>query len=181
IGTEKVGRLFGPIMAVYFVVLAVMGVAHIVARPDILFALNPVYAVRFAMNDGGLAFLALGSVVLAVTGAEALYADMGHFGRKPISYAWLGFVLPALMLNYLGQGAMLLEQPQAAENPFFLMAPEDWRLPLVILATLATVIASQAVITGAYSVVQQAVQLGLMPRIRITHTSASEAGQIYIP
>ncbi|TCP37377.1 potassium transporter Kup [Sphingomonas sp. BK235] len=181
IGTEKVGRLFGPIMLVYFVVLAVMGLIHIVARPDILYALNPVYAVRFAANDGMLAFLALGSVVLAVTGAEALYADMGHFGRKPISYAWLGFVLPALMINYLGQGALLLEQPSAAQNPFFLMAPESWRLWLVILATMATVIASQAVITGAYSVVQQAVQLGLMPRIRITHTSASEAGQIYIP
>ena len=181
IGTQKVGRLFGPIMVIYFVVLAVMGVLHILARPDILLALNPVYAFRFAASDGMLAFLALGSVVLAVTGAEALYADMGHFGRKPISYAWLGFVLPALMLNYLGQGALLLEQPSAAENPFFLMAPEDFRLPLVILATMATVIASQAVITGAYSVVQQAVQLGLMPRIRITHTSASEAGQIYIP
>ncbi|MBB3346008.1 potassium transporter Kup [Sphingomonas sp. BK069] len=181
IGTEKVGRLFGPIMLVYFVVLAVMGGIHIVARPDILYALNPMYAVRFAANDGTLAFLALGSVVLAVTGAEALYADMGHFGRKPISYAWLGFVLPALMINYLGQGALLLENPAAAENPFFLMAPESWRLWLVILATMATVIASQAVITGAYSVVQQAVQLGLMPRIRITHTSASEAGQIYIP
>nr|WP_231738643.1 MULTISPECIES: potassium transporter Kup [Sphingomonas] len=181
IGTAKVGRLFGPIMILYFIVLAVMGVMHIAERPDVLWALNPAWAVRFAVTDGKLAFLALGSVVLAVTGAEALYADMGHFGRKPISYAWLGFVLPALMLNYLGQGALLLETPAAAVNPFFLMAPEDWRLPLVILATMATVIASQAVITGAYSVVQQAVQLGLMPRIRITHTSASEAGQIYIP
>jgi KUP system potassium uptake protein len=181
IGTAKVGRLFGPIMLVYFATLAVLGVYHIIARPDVLQALNPIWAVRFAANDGRLAFLALGSVVLAVTGAEALYADMGHFGRKPISYAWLGFVLPALMVNYLGQGALLLKNPAAAANPFFLMAPEDWRLPLVILATMATVIASQAVITGAYSVVQQAVQLGLMPRIRITHTSASEAGQIYIP
>jgi KUP system potassium uptake protein len=139
------------------------------------------WAVRFAANDGRLAFLALGSVVLCVTGAEALYADMGHFGRQPISWAWLFFVFPTLMLNYLGQGALLLATPSAAENPFFLMAPEQWRLPLVILATMATVIASQAVITGAYSVVQQAVQLGLMPRIRIEHTSASEAGQIYIP
>lgn len=181
IGTAKVGRLFGPIMLVYFVVLAVMGLTHIVARPDILWALNPIWAVRFAATDGQLAFLALGSVVLCVTGAEALYADMGHFGRQPISWAWLVFVFPALMLNYLGQGALLLATPSAAENPFFLMAPEDWRLPLVILATMATVIASQAVITGAYSVVQQAVQLGLMPRIRIEHTSASEAGQIYIP
>ena len=181
IGTAKVGRLFGPIMAVYFVVLAAMGVYHIIARPDVLYALNPAWAVRFALNDGRLAFLALGSVVLCVTGAEALYADMGHFGRRPISLAWLVFVFPALMLNYLGQGALLLATPSAAENPFFLMAPENWRLPLVILATMATVIASQAVITGAYSVVQQAVQLGLMPRIRIEHTSASEAGQIYIP
>ncbi|WP_019516816.1 KUP/HAK/KT family potassium transporter [Sphingomonas sp. Mn802worker] len=181
IGTAKVGRLFGPIMGVYFVVLAVMGVYHIIARPDVLYALNPVWAVRFAMNDGKLAFLALGSVVLCVTGAEALYADMGHFGRRPISLAWLVFVFPALMINYLGQGALLLSTPSAAENPFFLMAPEAWRLPLVILSTMATVIASQAVITGAYSVVQQAVQLGLMPRIRIEHTSASEAGQIYIP
>jgi KUP system potassium uptake protein len=181
VGTARVGKLFGPIMILYFATLAVMGVAHIIARPDVLWALNPMWAVRFAANDGRLAFLALGSVVLAVTGAEALYADMGHFGRRPISYAWLTFVLPALMLNYLGQGALLLEQPSAAQNPFFLMAPEDWRLPLVILATMATVIASQAVITGAYSVVQQAVQLGLMPRIRIAHTSASEAGQIYIP
>ncbi|WP_298810513.1 potassium transporter Kup [uncultured Sphingomonas sp.] len=181
IGTAKVGRLFGPIMLVYFVVLAVLGLIHIAARPDILWALNPMWAVRFAANDGRLAFLALGSVVLCVTGAEALYADMGHFGRQPISWAWLVFVFPALMLNYLGQGALLLATPSAAENPFFLMAPEDWRLPLVILATMATVIASQAVITGAYSVVQQAVQLGLMPRIRIEHTSASEAGQIYIP
>ncbi|WP_294354699.1 potassium transporter Kup [uncultured Sphingomonas sp.] len=181
IGTAKVGRLFGPIMGVYFVVLAAMGVYHIIARPDILWALDPSWAVRFALNDGKLAFLALGSVVLCVTGAEALYADMGHFGRRPISLAWLVFVFPALMINYLGQGALLLSTPSAAENPFFLMAPEAWRLPLVILATMATVIASQAVITGAYSVVQQAVQLGLMPRIRIEHTSASEAGQIYIP
>jgi KUP system potassium uptake protein len=181
IGTAKVGRLFGPIMLVYFVVLAVLGLIHIAARPDILWALNPMWAVRFAANDGRLAFLALGSVVLCVTGAEALYADMGHFGRQPISWAWLFFVFPTLMLNYLGQGALLLSTPSAAENPFFLMAPEQWRLPLVILATMATVIASQAVITGAYSVVQQAVQLGLMPRIRIEHTSASEAGQIYIP
>ncbi|MBW6523541.1 potassium transporter Kup [Sphingomonas sp. RHCKR47] len=181
IGTAKVGRLFGPIMLIYFVVLAVLGLIHIAARPDILWALNPMWAVRFAANDGRLAFLALGSVVLCVTGAEALYADMGHFGRQPISWAWLFCVFPTLMLNYLGQGALLLSTPSAAENPFFLMAPEQWRLPLVILATMATVIASQAVITGAYSVVQQAVQLGLMPRIRIEHTSASEAGQIYIP
>ena len=181
VGTAKVGRLFGPIMAVYFVVLSILGLIQIVAQPQILLALDPRWAMRFAANDGMLAFLALGSVVLAVTGAEALYADMGHFGRKPISIAWLWFVFPALMLNYLGQGALLMSNPAAAENPFFLMADESWRLPLVILATMATVIASQAVITGAYSVVQQAVQLGLMPRLRIDHTSASAAGQIYIP
>ena len=180
-GTARVGKLFGPIMAVYFVVLIVLGIVNILNRPDIFQALNPIWAVRFAANDLPLAFLALGSVVLAVTGAEALYADMGHFGRRPIEVAWLWFVFPALMLNYLGQGALLLDRPEAAENPFFLMASEDWRLPLVILATMATVIASQAVITGAFSVVQQAVQLGLMPRLRIDHTSADAAGQIYIP
>lgn len=181
IGTAKVGRLFGPIMLVYFAVLAVTGVIQIIARPDILMAIDPRWAVRFAANDGFLAFLALGSVVLCVTGAEALYADMGHFGRRPIAVAWVWFIFPALMLNYLGQGALLLQNPAAAENPFFMMVDEGWRLPLVILATLATVIASQAVITGAFSVVQQAVQLGLMPRLRIDHTSASEAGQIYVP
>ncbi|MES2338715.1 MAG: potassium transporter Kup [Pseudomonadota bacterium] len=181
VGTARVGKLFGPIMLIYFVTLSVLGVINIANRPDILVALNPIWAVRFAMTDGMLAFLALGSVVLCVTGAEALYADMGHFGRRPIQVAWAFPVLPALMLNYLGQGALLLDNPAAASNPFFLMASEDFRLPLVILATMATVIASQAVITGAYSVVQQAVQLGLMPRIKIEHTSASEAGQIYIP
>ncbi|MCC2981358.1 MULTISPECIES: potassium transporter Kup [unclassified Sphingomonas] len=181
VGTAKVGKLFGPIMAVYFVTLSVLGLIHVAAQPEVLLALDPRWAIRFAAADGTLAFLALGSVVLAVTGAEALYADMGHFGRRPIALAWLWFVFPALMLNYLGQGALLLGDPSAAQNPFFLMAPEQWRLPLVILATLATVIASQAVITGAYSVVQQAVQLGLMPRLRIDHTSASAAGQIYIP
>ena len=181
VGTAKVGKVFGPIMLVYFITLAALGLMNIVNRPDVLMALNPIWAIRFAVADGTLAFLALGSVVLCVTGAEALYADMGHFGRRPIQFAWAFPVLPALMLNYLGQGALLLDNPAAAENPFFLMASEDFRLPLVILATMATVIASQAVITGAYSVVQQAVQLGLMPRIRIDHTSASEAGQIYIP
>ncbi|KQN26486.1 potassium transport protein Kup [Sphingomonas sp. Leaf33] len=181
IGTARVGKVFGPIMLVYFITLATLGLINIFNRPDVLMALNPIWAVRFAMQDGTLAFLALGSVVLCVTGAEALYADMGHFGRRPIQVAWAMPVLPALMLNYLGQGALLLDNPGAAENPFFFMASEEFRLPLVILATMATVIASQAVITGAYSVVQQAVQLGLMPRIRIDHTSASEAGQIYIP
>ncbi|WP_137785936.1 potassium transporter Kup [Sphingomonas sp. 3P27F8] len=180
VGTAKVGNLFGPIMAIYFVTIAVLGVIHILHQPQILLSLDPRWAVRFAASDGRLAFLALGSVVLALTGAEALYADMGHFGRRPIAVAWLWFIFPALMLNYLGQGALLLGNPAAAENPFFLMASEQWRLPLVILATVATVIASQAVITGCYSVVHQAIQLGLMPRLRISHTSASEAGQIYI-
>ena len=180
-GTDAVGRLFGPIMLIYFAVLAALGLWHIADQPEIVAALNPIWAVRFLTHDFRLAFLALGSVVLAVTGAEALYADMGHFGRRPISLAWLWIVFPALMINYIGQSAFLLANPDAAQNPFFLMAPESLRLPLVILATIATVIASQAVITGAYSVVQQAVQLGLMPRLKITHTSASAAGQIYVP
>ncbi|KQN72183.1 potassium transport protein Kup [Sphingomonas sp. Leaf62] len=181
VGTAGVGRLFGPIMIAYFVTLIGLGVINILDRPEIIQALNPIWAVRFFAQDGVMAFLALGSVVLSVTGAEALYADMGHFGRRPISIAWLYCVFPALMVNYLGQGALLLENPAAASNPFFFMASEDFRLPLVILATLATIIASQAVITGAFSVVQQAVQLGLMPRLRIEHTSADAAGQIYIP
>jgi len=180
-GTDVMGRLFGPIMIAYFTTLMVLGLVQIVARPDVLMALNPIWAVRFFHSDGTLAFLALGSVVLAVTGAEALYADMGHFGRRPIVIGWLYFVMPALMMNYLGQAALLLQRPEAASNPFFLMAPESLRLPLVILATLATVIASQAVITGAFSVTQQAIQLGFIPRLKIQHTSASAAGQIYIP
>lgn len=185
-GTAKVGLLFGPIMLVYFTVLAALGLWHIVDNPHVLIALNPWYAVRFFMEEGYFAFLAMGSVVLAVTGAEALYADMGHFGRKPIGVSWLVFVLPALMINYLGQGAMLLSQDMATalrtiHNPFFLLAPEMLRLPLVILATMTTVIASQAVISGAFSVTQQAIQLGFIPRLRITHTSAGSIGQIYIP
>ena len=185
-GTAKVGMLFGPIMLVYFAVLAVLGLWHIVENPYVLIALNPWYAAQFFLEEGYMAFLAMGSVVLAVTGAEALYADMGHFGRKPIGLSWLVFVLPALMLNYLGQGAMILSLDpetalQAIRNPFFLLAPEMLRLPLVILATMATVIASQAVITGAFSVTQQAIQLGFIPRLRITHTSAGSIGQIYIP
>jgi KUP system potassium uptake protein len=185
-GTAKVGLLFGPIMVVYFLVLAVLGLVHIAADPSILAALNPWYAVRFFLTDGVRAFLAMGSVVLAVTGAEALYADMGHFGRNPIRVSWMAFVLPALMLNYLGQGAMILglDPADAAvviHNPFFLLAPDNLRLPLVILATMATVIASQAVISGAFSVTQQAIQLGFIPRLRIIHTSSSAAGQIYIP
>ena len=180
-GTDTVGKLFGPIVLVYFAVLAILGVMNIVNRPEVLMALSPHWGWLFMADDPVLGFLALGSVVLAVTGAEALYADMGHFGRRPISYAWLFVVFPALIINYLGQCALLLDHPEAAANPFFLMAPEAWRLPLVILATMATIIASQAVITGAFSVCQQAVQLGLMPRLKIEHTSANAAGQIYVP
>ena len=186
-GTARVGALFGPIMLVYFFTLAGLGLYHISDDPGIVLqTLNPLNAVTFFATDKWLAFLALGSVVLAVTGAEALYADMGHFGRKPIGVSWLFFVMPALMLNYMGQGAMILslEPEQALEvvkNPFFFLASEAFRLPLVILATLATIIASQAVISGAFSVTQQAIQLGFIPRLRILHTSASAAGQIYIP
>ncbi|MET0309371.1 MAG: potassium transporter Kup [Sphingomonas sp.] len=180
-GTASVGKLFGPVMLVYFAVLAVLGVVGIMRAPEILWALNPWYALDFFLIDPKLAFLALGSVVLAVTGAEALYADMGHFGRKAISISWLYAAFPCLMLNYLGQSALLLHTPSAVENPFFLMAPDWARLPLVILATMATVIASQAVISGAFSVTQQAVQLGFLPRLKILHTSAKAAGQIYVP
>jgi KUP system potassium uptake protein len=180
-GTDILGKFFGPIMLVYFLTLGGLGLNSIVERPDVLMAFNPIWAVRFFQLDPTLAFLALGSVVLALTGAEALYADMGHFGRRPIQYAWVWLVFPALMLNYLGQGSLLLRDPSAAANPFFMLASEGWRLPLVILATMAAIIASQAVITGAFSVCQQAVQLGLMPRLRITHTSASALGQIYLP
>ena len=186
-GTARVGALFGPIMVFYFLVLSVLGVMHIAAAPRIIVeTINPLNAMGFFARDGVHAFLALGSVVLAVTGAEALYADMGHFGRKPIGLSWLVFVLPALMLNYMGQGAMILSlDPAAADhavrNPFFLLAPENLRLPLVILATLATIIASQAVISGAFSVTQQAMQLGFIPRLRIQHTSEAAVGQIYIP
>ncbi|WP_174278541.1 potassium transporter Kup [Sphingomonas bacterium] len=180
-GTARVGALFGPVMVFYFAVIAVLGVTNIAAHPAILGAINPWWALNFFLLDFRLAFLALGSVVLAVTGAEALYADMGHFGRRAISIAWLYVALPCLMLNYLGQGALILGQPDTVQNPFFLMAPAAARLPLVILATLATVIASQAVISGAYSVTQQAVQLGFLPRLRIEHTSETAIGQIYVP
>jgi KUP system potassium uptake protein len=180
-GTALVGAFFGPVMLLYFAVLAVLGAINIAGAPTIFQALNPWWALRFFMLDGGLAFLALGSVVLAVTGAEALYADMGHFGRRPITFSWLWVVLPALMLNYLGQGAVLLGTPAAAANPFYLSAPDWARLPLVLLATAATIIASQAVISGAFSVTQQAIQLGFLPRMRIVHTSAVAFGQIYIP
>ena len=180
-GTARMGALFGPVMLFYFAVLAVLGLANIVARPMILSALNPWWALHFFLLDFRLAFLALGSIVLAVTGAEALYADMGHFGRKAISIAWLYVALPCLMLNYLGQGALILGAPATVTNPFFLMAPDWARFPLVILATVATVIASQAVISGAFSVAQQAVQLGFLPRLRIAHTSEHAIGQVYVP
>ena len=187
-GTDKVGRLFGPIMIVYFLTLAALGLMHLTAMPAIVLeTLNPLNAVQFFIADGFRAFVAMGSVVLAVTGAEALYADMGHFGRKPIGVSWMTFVLPALMLNYMGQGALVLSQasPEAAaaliKDPFFLMIPDAVRIPVVILALFATIIASQAVISGAFSLTQQAIQLGFMPRMQIKHTSASAAGQIYIP
>ncbi len=180
-GTEAISKFFGPIVLLYFATLSVLGIIQLVQHPQVLAALSPHYAFLFFENDPLLAFLALGSIVLAVTGAEALYADMGHFGRRPIGIAWLWIVLPSLTLNYFGQAALLMRMPEAAENPFFLMAPDEMRLPLVILATLATIIASQAMITGAFSVVQQSVQLGMMPRLKIAHTSASAYGQIYVP
>ena len=180
-GTERVGTIFGPIMLLYFVVLVILGLGSIWASPQILVALSPVWGARFMIAEPGLAFLALGSIVLAVTGAETLYADMGHFGKAPIRLAWLCIVFPALMVNYLGQGALMLRGAAAAENPFYLLAPEAWRLPLIILATVATVIASQAVITGAFSVAHQAIQLGLLPRLRVVHTSHKAQGQIFVP
>ena len=186
-GTARVGALFGPVMLIYFAGLAVLGIIHIMDQPGVILAMiNPVNAVGFFVNEPVRAFLAMGSVVLALTGAEALYADMGHFGRRPIKVSWLYFVLPALLLNYMGQGAMLLSLPahQVAvevKDPFFYLASDAFRLPLVIMATLASIIASQAVISGAFSVTQQAIQLGFVPRLRIAHTSESAAGQIYIP
>jgi KUP system potassium uptake protein len=180
-GTAKVGTLFGPVILIYLAVLALLGLSNIVSHPEIAGALNPYWALRFFLYDPKLAFLALGSVFLAVTGAETLYADMGHFGRKAIGFSWLTLVYPCLVLNYLGQGALLLGTPSAATNPFYLMAPDWARLPLVAIATLATIIASQAVISGAFSVTHPAVQLGFLPRLRTEHTSEKAAGQIYIP
>src|SRR4028118_1891267 len=180
-GTAAVGALFGPVLICYFTILAVLGIASIAQAPGIIWALNPYWAVQFFLEEKFYAFVAMGSVVLAVTGTEALYVDMGHFGRRPIRTAWIFFVLPALMINYLGQGALLIGNPGAISNPFFLLAPEWFRLPLVFVATAATVIASQAVISGAFSITQQAIHLGYIPRLRILHTSASAASQIYIP
>ena len=180
-GTAVVGAFFGPVMLVWFSVLAALGLSNIVVHPDILLAINPLYGIEFLLENKAMSLVAMGNVVLAVTGAEALYADMGHFGRKPISRAWFAFVLPALVLNYFGQGALMLADPETAKNPFFLSAP-DWALyPLICLATVATVIASQAVISGAFSVTRQAMQLGFVPRMEVQHTSEKEQGQIYLP
>jgi KUP system potassium uptake protein len=180
-GTAGIGRFFGPITLVWFAAIAVLGVAHIMHNPEILKAVSPHYAVLFILHDPLTAFIILGAVVLCVTGAEALYADLGHFGKKPIRLAWFAIVMPALTLNYFGQGALLLKNPEAVKNPFYLMAPEWVILPLVGLATMATVIASQAMITGAFSVTKQAVQLGYLPRLQMRHTSVRETGQIYVP
>lgn len=180
-GTGRVGALFGPVMLVWFLVIGALGVFHAGDRLAIFHALNPLHATGFVVSHGFGALPVMGSVFLAVTGAEALYADMGHFGRSPIRIAWLGLVFPALTLNYLGQGSLVLARPETVENPFFLMAP-DWGLvPLILLATAATIIASQAVISGAFSLTQQAIQLGLLPRFEIQHTSESHVGQIYLP
>src|SRR5574343_318817 len=180
-GTASVGALFGPVMVLWFAVLAAFGAMSIIQNPSVLAAINPLHALQFLQGNAMLGFFALGAVVLCITGAEALYADMGHFGAKPIQYAWLGYVMPALLINYFGQGALLLADPGAIENPFYLLAPEWARYPLVILATVATVIASQAVISGAFSITQQAIQLGYTPRLEIQHTSDKEIGQIYLP
>jgi len=180
-GTAAVGRLFGPITLLWFAVLAVLGVMHIATNPQVLVALSPHHALGFLLAQPGVAFIALGSVVLCVTGAEALYADLGHFGKRPIRLAWFLVAMPALVLNYFGQGAMLLQHPENVKNPFYEMAPQWALFPLIALATLATVIASQALITAAFSVTKQAVQLGYIPRLRLLHTSVRETGQIYVP
>ncbi len=180
-GTARVASAFGPVMVVWFSTLAVMGVVHISDDPSVLAAINPLYAVEFLLTHGTIGLVTLGAVFLAVTGGEALYADLGHFGRKPIQSGWLYFVLPSLLLNYFGQGALVLSNPAAIENPFYRMVPDILLLPLVGLATAATVIASQAVITGAYSLVRQAVQLSLLPRFEVRYTSEAHAGQIYLP
>ncbi len=180
-GTAGIGKFFGPITVVWFFCIAVLGLSHIVDNPEILWAVSPHYALGFMWNNPGTTFIILGAVVLCVTGGEALYADMGHFGKKPIRVAWFSIVMPSLTLNYFGQGALLLQNPAAVKNPFFMMAP-DWALvPLVILATMATVIASQALISGAFSVTKQVIQLGYLPRLQVLHTSVKDTGQIYLP
>jgi KUP system potassium uptake protein len=180
-GTASVGRFFGPITLVWFFTIAALGVAQIVQNPGILAALSPHYALRFIFNYPGITFIILGAVVLCVTGAEALYADLGHFGKKPIRLAWFSIVMPALTLNYFGQGALLLRNPEAVKNPFYLLAPEWMLVPLLVLATMAAVIASQALITGAFSVTKQVIQLGFLPRLTVQHTSVRDTGQIYMP
>ena len=180
-GTGGIGKFFGPITLVWFAAISVLGIYHIASQPAILWAISPYYAVKFILNEPGTTFIILGAVVLCVTGGEALYADMGHFGKKPIRLAWFAVVMPSLTLNYFGQGALLLNEPDAVKNPFFMMAPDWALLPLVILATAATVIASQALISGAFSVTKQVIQLGFLPRLQIQHTSVRDTGQIYIP
>ncbi len=180
-GTAGIGKFFGPITLVWFAAIALMGLSHIASNPSILKAISPYYALDFIFSHPGITFVILGAVVLCVTGGEALYADLGHFGKKPIRLAWFAIVMPALTLNYFGQGALLLKNPEAVKNPFFLMAPDWALLPLVLLATMATVIASQALITGAFSVTKQVIQLGYLPRVNILHTSVRDVGQIYIP
>ena len=180
-GSERVGRLFGPVMLVWFVVLGALGLFHIVQKPAVLLALNPLYAIEMFIEFPVTSFVLLGAVVLAVTGAEALYTDMGHFGAQPIRTAWLSLVFPALLLNYFGQGALILRTPNAIENPFFRLVPEWGLYPMVLLASVATIIASQAVISGAFSLTRQAVQLGYLPRLEVRHTSADEIGQVYLP
>ncbi|MGH8172966.1 MAG: potassium transporter Kup [Rhodanobacteraceae bacterium] len=180
-GTGKVGAVFAPVMLVWFTVLAVLGVWHIIQQPGVLRAISPYYAIEFFAHAHWSAFFALGTVVLCITGAEALYADMGHFGKRPIRWSWFGLVLPALVLNYFGQGALLITNPQAAENPLYLMVPSSLLIPMLILATAAAVIASQAVISGAFSVTREAIQLGYLPRMEVRHTSRETRGQIYLP
>jgi KUP system potassium uptake protein len=180
-GTANVAAFFGPITMLWFIAIAIPGVAFVASNPEVLLAFNPIYAVEFLTSHGMIGLITLGAVFLAVTGAEALYADLGHFGKAPIQTAWVGLVLPSLAVNYLGQGALVLADPKAIENPFFLLYPDWALLPMVVLATIATVIASQAVITGAYSISQQAIQLGLLPRLEIRHTSQEHYGQIYMP
>ncbi len=180
-GTGTIGKVFGPVMVLWFTVMGGLGAAKIGDAPEVLKALSPTYAVQFFADNGMSGFLALGSVFLVVTGGEALFADMGHFGRVPITVSWYAIVLPGLVLNYFGQGALLLENPEAIDNPFYRLAPEWALIPLVILATFATVIASQALISGAFSLTQQAAQLGYVPRLKVTHTSAHERGQVYVP
>ena len=180
-GTHRVGKAFAPVMTVWFLVLAILGLRQIIANPEVLYAVNPLYAVRFFINHGGTSFIALGGVVLALTGAEALYADMGHFGKKPIRLAWFGFVLPSLVLNYFGQGALLLSNPLAIQSPFYLMVPPSFLYPMIALSACAAVIASQAVISGAFSMTREAMSLGYSPRMAVVHTSREMSGQIFVP